>query len=157
MKFIDFIEEECIMLDVPFISKKRLFEFLAQQLCQDEKEKFAIYQSFVDREKMGNTALNNGVAIPHGKCLEDSDDIRVVIARLAQKADYEALDDVPVQVVMAMAFPIVIKPIHKQIMNEAAQLFKQYRMFKGILAADGRKEVSNVILETYQQCNNLSS
>ena len=145
------------MLDVPFISKKRLFEFLAQQLCQDEKEKFAIYQSFVDREKMGNTALNNGVAIPHGKCLEDNDDIRVVIARLSQKADYEALDDVPVQVVMAMAFPKVIKPIHKQIMKEAAQLFKQYRMFKGILAAEGRKEISRVILETYQQCNNLSS
>ncbi len=141
------------MLDVPFISKKRLFEFLAQKLSKNDKEQFTIYQSFVDREKMGNTGLNNGVALPHGKCLDGHDDIRVVVTRLVHKADYEALDEASVQVVLAIAFPKVAKPIHKQIMNEAAQLFKQHRLFKGIIKAENRKQVSQVIMDTYQQCN----
>lgn len=157
MKFIDFIEEDKIFLDVPFISKKRLFEYLAQKLSFNDKEQFNIYQSFVDREKMGNTALNNGVALPHGKCLDDSDDIRVAVVRLAQKADYEALDGFSVQVVMAVAFPKEVKPIHQQIMKEAVQLFKQHRLYKDLIKSEDRKQISQAIMDTYQQCSNLLS
>ena len=131
MKFIDFIEVENILLEVPFISKKRLFEFMAQQLASNNKEQFRIYQSLVDREKMGNTTLNNGVAMPHGKCLEDSDDIRVVIARLAHKADYEGIDDIGVQVVIAVAFPQNPRQIHQQIMTEAVQAIQATPFVQG--------------------------
>lgn len=153
MKFIDFIEEEHILMELPFISKKRLFECLAQQIAENEKEQFVIYQSFVDREKMGNTALNNGVAMPHGKCLPDSDDIRVIVARLAHNADYEGMEEVPVKVIVAIAFPETTKPIHQQIMAEAVQLFKQHRLYRALLNADNKKQVLTEIMNTYQSCN----
>lgn len=153
MKFIDFIEEEHILLELPFISKKRLFECLAQHIAVNEKEQFTIYQSFVDREKMGNTALNNGVAMPHGKCLSDSDDIRVIVARLAHKADYEGMEEVAVQVIVAMAFPEHTKKIHQEIMAEAVQLFKQHRLYRALLNAESKKQVLTEIMNTYQSCN----
>lgn len=153
MKFIDLLEEDQVLLDIPFISKKRLFEFLSQQMAVKEKHQLSIYQSFVNREKLGSTSLGNGVAIPHGKCLKDDQEITMKLVRLSSGADYESLDGMPVQVVLAMAFPENVKELHKQIMKEAVALFKQHRLYKGILQAKKRKEVIQLILEEHQLCS----
>ncbi len=157
MKFIDYLEPESIKLSYPFVSKKRLFETVSQMMVQTEKEQLAIYQSFVEREKLGNTSLGNGVAIPHGKSLPSSEDILIQILRLSSPADYEGIDSEPVRLVVAMAFPLKTKQIHKQIMNEAVVLFKQHRLFKAIMSAKTPQEIIELILETQQLCSNWSS
>lgn len=157
MKFIDFLEPESIKLSYPFVSKKRLFESVSQLMASQEKQQLAIYQSFVEREKLGNTSLGNGVAIPHGKSLPVTEDILIQILRLSSPADYEGIDSEPVSLVVAMAFPLNTKPIHKQIMNEAVMLFKQHRLYKAIMTADTPQEIIDQILETQQTCNSWSS
>ncbi len=157
MKFIDLFEKDDIQLNAPFISKKRLFEYLAQLMSSDERVQMAIYQSFVEREKLGNTSLGNGVAIPHGTCLESDREVIIRLVKLSTEADYESLDEVPVRVVLAIAFPVKIKPFHQQIMKEAVALFKQHILYKGVIQAESQKEIIQLILEMHQQCNNWSS
>ncbi|MCF6319078.1 MAG: PTS sugar transporter subunit IIA, partial [Proteobacteria bacterium] len=104
MKFIDYIEPNIIDLNIPFSSKKRLFEQLATKMGEDAKETRKIYDALVAREKIGTTSLGNGVAIPHGKCLQDRE-VRIRIFVLNKAANYESVDDTLVQLIVCILFP----------------------------------------------------
>lgn len=48
------------------LSKKRLFERTAELLSEElGLRSQAIYRALLDREKLGSTAIGEGVAIPH--------------------------------------------------------------------------------------------
>ncbi|MCX7554631.1 PTS sugar transporter subunit IIA [Marinicella sp. S1101] len=155
MKIIDILEEDKMILNHHFISKKRLFETMANLLSDDSAEALRIYHSIVNREKLGNTSLGNGVALPHGKCLA-ANEIRACVIRMAQAADYEAVDDIPVHVVVGIAFPYETNEMHQVLMKETAFLFRQHRLYKNMLLAENKKQMTEEILKGFQLCNNWS-
>lgn len=144
-----------MILNHHFISKKRLFETMAGLLAENASENLEIYHSVVDREKLGNTSLGNGVALPHGKCLRDND-IRACVIKMSHEADYEGIDDVPVKIVIGIAFPQITKPSHQTLMKETAFLFRQHRLYKNILLAETKEQMTEEILKGFQLCNNWS-
>ena len=152
MKLIDLLDQDDITLNVPFTSKKRLFELLADKLGDDEKMSMAIYNALVQREKLGNTSLGNGIAFPHGKCLEDRE-IRIHLVKLKQEVDYENVDDVSVGVVVAAVFPKQTNKSHQAIMNDAVAFFRQHRLYKLITDASSKSQVLDNIMEYFQKCN----
>lgn len=155
MKIIDILEEDKIILNHHFISKKRLFETMANLLGDDSQESLKIYHAMVDREKLGNTSLGNGVAVPHGRCL-NGNEIKACVIQMSQSADYEAIDDVPVDVIIGIAFPKVVNQRHHVLMKETAALFRQHRLYKNIVNAKSKEQVIEEILEGFQLCNNWS-
>ncbi len=155
MKIIDILEEDKMILNHHFISKKRLFETMAGLLAENSAEGLSIYHSIVEREKLGNTSLGNGVALPHGKCLADND-IRACVIKMSQAADYEGIDGVPVNVVIGIAFPHTTSQAHQTLMKETAFLFRQHRLYKNILLAESKEQMTEEILKGFQLCNNWS-
>lgn len=146
MKFIDYIEPNIIDLNVPFSSKKRLFEQLASKMGNSDKESGAIYKALVDREKVGVTSLGNGVAIPHGKCLDDKE-IKLHISVLNKPANYESVDDVKVQLIVCVIFPKDTDESHHQFLKHIGEVFKKHRVFKQIIQAKSEKEIVRIILK----------
>lgn len=155
MKIIDILEEDKMILNHHFISKKRLFQTMAALLAEKSGEELAIYHSFVDREKLGNTSLGNGVALPHGKCLADNE-IRACVIKMSQAADYEGIDDVPVNLVVGVAFPNQTTQSHQTLMKETAFLFRQHRLYKNLVLAESKEQMTEEILKGFQLCNNWS-
>ena len=101
---IDYIEPHEIELNYPFQSKKRLFEQLANKIGSNDKETRAIYDSLVKREKIGVTSLGNGVAMPHGQCLDEKE-VKIHILVLNKPINYESIDGSSVQLIICIAFP----------------------------------------------------
>ncbi len=155
MKIIDILEEDKMILNHHFISKKRLFETMANLLSEGSANGLNIYHSMVEREKLGNTSLGNGVALPHGKCLPDNE-IRACVIKMAQAADYEAVDGVPIHVVIGIAFPEKTTALHQVLMKETAFLFRQHRLYKNILLAETKEQMTDEILKGFQLCSNWS-
>lgn len=56
------------------------------------------------REKLGSTGFGGGVATPHGK-LPGLDQVRGIFARLVQPIDFDAVDDMPVDIVIMLLSP----------------------------------------------------
>ena len=146
MKFIDYIEPNIIDLNVPFSSKKRLFEQLAIKMGNTNKERGAIYKALVDREKVGVTSLGNGVAIPHGKCLDDKE-IRLHISVLNKSVNYESVDDGLVQLIVCVIFPKETDESHVQLLKHIGEVFKKHRIFKEIVQAESAKDIVRIILK----------
>ena len=63
-----------------------------------------IFDTILQRERLGSTGVGNGVAIPHGK-LRSIDRLMGVFARLPRPVDFDAVDDQPVDLIFLLLAP----------------------------------------------------
>lgn len=102
MDLSDLIEASAIMPALKANSKKQLLQLLAEKAAAltglPERE---IFDTILQRERLGSTCVGNGIAIPHGK-LPGIKRIMGVFARLETPVDFEALDDQPVDLVFLL-------------------------------------------------------
>ena len=63
-----------------------------------------VVERLTERERLGTTGFGKGVAIPHGK-IDGLDHIVAVFASLAHPVDFDAIDDMPVDIVFCLLSP----------------------------------------------------
>lgn len=101
----DLIVPELIVVGLPAASKKALFTQLgalvAPVLGVDAR---VVADALALREKDGSTGFGNGVAVPHAR-IPGLRRIAIGVARLTQPLDFDAVDDVAVDVVVVMLTP----------------------------------------------------
>lgn len=99
-----------VLADVHASSKKQLFQHMADSLVSNPALEAAgvsardIVNAVVERERLGSTGVGNGVALPHAR-MSGLDGIYAVFARLETPIDYEAVDDMPVDLVVMLVAP----------------------------------------------------
>ncbi|HEU0065720.1 MAG TPA: PTS sugar transporter subunit IIA [Sphingomonas sp.] len=64
-----------------------------------------IAERLAEREKLGSTGFGRGVAIPHAK-IDGVTQVTGVFVRLSPAIDFQAVDDLPVDLVFALLSPI---------------------------------------------------
>jgi PTS system nitrogen regulatory IIA component len=105
MDLSDLIEVSAVMPALKANSKKQLLQLLAEKAAAvtglSERE---VFDTILQRERLGSTGVGNGIAIPHGK-LPGVKHITGVFARLDSPVDFEALDDQPVDLVFLLLAP----------------------------------------------------
>lgn len=102
----DLLRPEVVLTDLPAMSKKSVLHLLAQTLAPfaGVDAKLAA-EKLAEREKLGSTGFGHGVAIPHAR-IEGLDHIAGAFARLSQPIDYQAVDDLPVDLVFLLLSPV---------------------------------------------------
>ncbi len=63
-----------------------------------------VFEALLEREALGSTGLGSGVAVPHAR-LEGLDRVRAVFVRLDTPVAYDAVDDRPVDLLLALFAP----------------------------------------------------
>lgn len=112
-----------VVLDLTVSSKKRLFEQVG--LLFENNHGIArslIFDSLFARERLGSTALGQGVAIPHGR-IKGLKEALGAFVRLAQPVPFDAPDGKPVSLVFVLLVPEQATEKHLQILSELAQMF----------------------------------
>jgi PTS system nitrogen regulatory IIA component len=94
-----------------------------------------IFDTILQREKLGSTGVGNGVAIPHGK-LRSIDKIVGVFARLAKPVDFDALDDQPVDLVFLLLAPEGAGADHLKALARIARLMRDGQVAEKMRASD---------------------
>jgi PTS system nitrogen regulatory IIA component len=116
-------------------SRKRLFQTMAETLVDPaalDKEEAVdeIYDALVERERLGSTALGDGVAIPH--CRVNCPRISGAFYTLAEPIEYEAPDEKPVDLVFVLLVPKEEKNAHIAALQRLAQLFSEASHLAGL-------------------------
>jgi len=107
-------------------SKKRLFEMIADVLDREQEEfhPAELVAGMLAREKLGSTALGEGIAIPHCR-LADCEVAVGVLMTLATAADYESPDGDDVNIIFALVVPSDATQEHLNLLADIARLFSQ--------------------------------
>jgi PTS system nitrogen regulatory IIA component len=101
----ELIAADSVEAALPAANKKGLFQLLAAAASRRTGlPAKAIAATLAEREKLGSTGFGGGVAIPHGK-IEGLDKVFGYFARLPAGVDYQAVDGMPVDLVVLLLSP----------------------------------------------------
>jgi nitrogen PTS system EIIA component len=102
MPLNDLVASNAIIPALKVNNKKQVLQELAARAAvlsgQNER---AIFDILMQREKLGSTAIGNGIAIPHGK-MPTLTRLFGLFARLDRPVDFEALDNQAVDLVFLL-------------------------------------------------------
>ena len=105
MPLTDVVALDAIIPALKVNGKKQALQELAAKASQisGHSEK-VIFETLMQREKLGSTGVGNGVAIPHGK-LPKLNKLFGLFARLERPVDFESLDGQPVSLIFLLLAP----------------------------------------------------
>ncbi|WP_417768006.1 PTS IIA-like nitrogen regulatory protein PtsN [Stappia sp.] len=105
MDLNDLLTSKAIVPSLKANSKKQALQELAAKAAAvtglPERD---VFDTLLQRERLGSTGVGNGIAIPHGKLVR-LDKLVGLFARLERPIDFDALDDQPVDLVFVLLAP----------------------------------------------------
>ncbi len=126
----DLVGSDCVISSHNAASKKQVLEDLAELASKKTGVPVRdIFETLLQRERLGSTGVGNGIAIPHGK-LANLPEIFGVFARLENPIDFDALDNVPVDLVFLLLAPENAGADHLKALARIARLMRDADMIK---------------------------
>jgi PTS system nitrogen regulatory IIA component len=124
MPLNDLVSAQAIIPALRANSKKQALQELAARASElsgvPERE---IFDTLLQRERLGSTGVGNGIAIPHGK-LPKLGKLFGLFARLERSVDFEALDGQPVDLVFLLLAPETAGADHLKALARVARLLR---------------------------------
>jgi nitrogen PTS system EIIA component len=124
MPLTDLVAPNAILPTLKVNSKKQaLHELAARAAVLSGQNERSIFEILMQREKLGSTAIGNGIAIPHGK-MATLNRLFGLFARLDRPIDFEALDGQPVDLIFLLLAPEGAGADHLKALARVARLFR---------------------------------
>jgi PTS system nitrogen regulatory IIA component len=126
-------------------SKKKILEKVSEVMAEDIIcNPKAIFESLLSREKLGTTALGDGVAIPHGRaaCCEE---VTAVFILLESPVDYDAPDGKPVDIIFAILVPEHAHAEHLKSLAQIAEVLSDSKTVCQIRNAHSSEALFNIL------------
>jgi PTS system nitrogen regulatory IIA component len=121
-------------------SKKQALQELAKHAAAvtgvSEKR---IFETLLERERLGTTGVGHGIAIPHGK-LAELKGLHGLFARLERPIDFESIDEQPVDLVFLLLAPEAAGADHLKALARVSRLLRDpgtCEKLRGAKNADG--------------------
>jgi PTS system nitrogen regulatory IIA component len=136
MSLASLLDRKAILAHVSVNSKRQALQVVAdavaRQLGLDASE---VHQALLEREKAGSTGVGFGVAVPHA-ALKGLDRMYGVFVRLEAPVAYDAIDDVPVDLVFALLAPEDAGTEHLRALAKVSRLLRQKDLREQLRAID---------------------
>ena len=146
MNLSDLISPGAVVYSLSATSKKHALEELAHVAAPlagiDAKE---LFNSLLQRERLGSTALGRGIAVPH---VHVRGLTRIVchFARLAKPVDFDAPDHQPVDLVFLLLSPDHASGDHLKALARISRLVRDQAMIEQLRSAKDLGGLRNVLL-----------
>lgn len=125
MQILDILSPDRVQAGVAAASKKRALEIAAKAVEKALGTADAaprIFDALLARERLGSTALGEGVAVPHCR-LPGCDRTTGVLLQLAEGIDFDAPDSQPVDLLFILVVPDQATDEHLQLLGRVAGMF----------------------------------
>src|ERR1700744_2062552 len=145
MPITDLVAPNAILPALKVNNKKQVLQELAARAAvlsgQNER---AIFDILMQREKLGSTAIGNGIAIPHGK-MSTLNRLFGLFARLDRPVDFEALDNQPVDLVFLLLAPEGAGADHAKARARIARLLRDPSVAQKLRASHDAESIYAVL------------
>ena len=148
MKIDDILKKDSIIANLAGTNKEEVLREITDFLQKLSliKDKETLFNTLMEREKLGSTGIGENVAIPHGKSDELSQ-IVTVFGRSLNGVDFESLDQKPVHFVCMVIAPSNSTGQHLKALARISRLFKNQDLREGILKLQDANQIYSLLLE----------
>jgi nitrogen PTS system EIIA component len=123
---------------------RELAEHMAAHYPQIDAER--LIEVLWERERLGSTAIGDGIAIPHGK-LPGLREVLGAFGRHLQGVDFQSLDGGPTQLFFLLVAPEDSVGLHLKALARVSRLLKDRAFRARLLAAPDQAELCRIIRE----------
>ena len=113
MSLENLIKPDGVLCNATARSKKHCLEILSELLVRSTPDIASelIFESLIERERLGCTSLDKGAAFPHCR-VAGIDSSNAALMKLSEPVDFDAADGEPVDLVLGMMVPLEIGERH---------------------------------------------
>ena len=155
MEISDLLSIEAVVPKLSVTSKKQALQELAKRAHTvtglDERR---IFDTLLERERLGTTGVGNGIAIPHGKIAE-LDGLYGVFARLDKPIDFDSVDEQPVDLVFLLLAPESAGADHLKALARVSRLLRDQTVCKKLRGSDNADALYSLLTDT--STNNVAA
>ena len=146
MKILDILSPTHVFSNVECNSKKAAMELLAKNIASSNNgiDQIDIIGCLIARERLGSTGLGNGIAIPHGR-LKYCEKTIATFIQLKNGIDYEAVDNMPVDLIFALIVPEESTNEHLQILAILANMLSKTETVDKLRNSETSKEIFSIL------------
>ncbi len=148
MSLAELVPEAGVIADLNATSKKHLFQELADRagdlFSMDAR---VIFDAVLERERLGSTGIGAGIAIPHAR-LPEMEHVQAVFARLTTPVDFDAVDELPVDLVFLLLAPQEASAEHLKALARISRAMKRSEFAERLRGAVGEDAVRALLVES---------
>ena len=142
LKIIDYLQSSNIYLDTALESKTDVLKYIANVCVQNGivKNFSTLYEGLIQREQTMSTGVGGGIGFPHATSPE-AGDAAVILIRLAKPIDFDSLDHLPVDIILALIIPESNPAIHVRLLARVSRLCREPEFLAAIRQANGSERL----------------
>ena len=148
MKISEILNEELLIPNLQAKNKKAVLEELAGVLVDQGKlsDLDMVVEVLLDREKLGSTAIGDGIAIPHGK-IKHLGGVVASFGRSHEGVDFESIDQKPTHLFFLLVAPENSAGVHLKALARISRLLKDPSFRKRLMEAENSEDLFRIISE----------
>lgn len=143
----DLIKTDSVLCNAPARSKKHCLEILSELLAQNNPDiaNEEIFAQLVERERLGCTSLNQGVALPRCRVAGVSTSSCAVM-KLSKAVDFDSADRLPVDLVFGFMVPANIDASHHADVKMVTAMLMDDALRTRLRAATSSSELYDTVM-----------
>jgi nitrogen PTS system EIIA component len=148
MKITEILSPELVLPDLRGRNKPEVLQELAACLSSKYRDLDAetLAAVLAERERLGSTAIGDGIAIPHGK-IRGVTRILGVFGRHLKGVDFESLDGKPTHLFFLLVAPEDSTSLHLKALARVSRLFKDNSFRDQLIKARDVTEIYRLIVD----------
>ncbi|PSC04065.1 PTS IIA-like nitrogen-regulatory protein PtsN [Alsobacter soli] len=148
MPLSDFLTPEAVIPALRANNKKQALQELAEKASAlsglPERD---LFETLLQRERLGSTGIGHGIAIPHGK-LAKAPKLFGLFARIEKPIDFEALDGEPVDLVFLLVAPEAAGADHLKALARVARVLREPSVTSKLRSASDAAAIYAILTQT---------
>jgi nitrogen PTS system EIIA component len=148
MEIGDVLKKESVIPDLGSKTKPEVIKELAELVTSFNPtiNRDNLISVLTEREELCSTAVDEGVAIPHGK-ISGLSNIIAAFGRSIKGIDFESLDGNPTHLFVLLLAPETSTGVHLKLLARISRIFKNPDFRFSLLTAKNQDELYNLIIE----------
>ena len=145
----DLLHPERVSVALTASDKEAALRAAAALLVMPEREanEESVYDVLMERERLASTGVGSGVAIPHGR-FDGVDELRAAVAVCTDGVDFDAVDGLPVTILVAIIGPRSMPQKHLAALAGVSRVLRNEAVREGLIAASDSAEAYRLLVES---------
>jgi len=146
IKLPDLLKEKYIELDLKEKEKTKLITELVDIVVKPSriKDGKALFKAILEREKLGSTAIGNGIAVPHVK-IKGIKKPLLILGRSAEGVDFDSLDGEKTYLFFMLISPQEEVGLHLKILAKISHLVRDKFIVERLKKIKDKHEIFEII------------
>jgi nitrogen PTS system EIIA component len=148
MKITEILSADMVVPELTGSSKPQVLLELSRPLATKYRDLdlASITAVLAERERLGSTAIGDGIAIPHGK-MPGVKQILGTFGRHRRGVDFESLDGRPTHLFFVLVAPEDSTSLHLKALAKVSRLFKDSSFRERLMVAKDTEEIFRLMVE----------